>query len=359
MSGSPRVLAIMHGLIGDTLMRVPALRALREAHPEMELLAIADPVSAPVLAVNPLFDRVLAWDRKRSSIGWQLGQFRRLRHWNPDVALDFYFGSRTPWIAWLSGASRRIGPARSSTARRLFTDPLPFPLPATEHMLDRFGALVRPLGAGRIAHEWEFPVHEDLRERMRAALSGSTNAPTGDDIVLVVGAGDESKRLAEDRMLGFAEGLVRETGRRILLVEDQREPGLGAALRRIEGVQGLPGLALPELGALFSEVGLVAVADTGPLHIALGTAPRVLTWYQSTDPDVHRAERPGHRFHYREVCEWQPCDTREKHRCQLECTQSIESAELVSSAIELFSAPGWSPPALLARDPLDLDLASL
>lgn len=359
MSGSPRILAIMHGLIGDTLMRVPALRALREVHPEMELLAIADPVSAPVLAVNPLFDRVLAWDRKRSSIGWQLGQIRRLRQWNPDVALDFYFGSRTPWIAWLSGASRRIGPARSATARRLMTEPLPFPLPATDHMLDRFGALVRPLGAGRIRHEWEFPVHADLRQRMKEALSGLTTAPSGDDIVLVVGAGDESKRLSDQRMLGFTDGLVRQTGRRILLVEDQREPDLGAALRRIEGVEALPGLGLPELGALFSAVGLVAVADTGPLHIALGTAPRVLTWYQSTDPEVHRAARSGFRFHYREVCEWQPCDTKEKHRCRLECTDSIESAELVSSAIELFSGSGWTPPDLLARDPLDLDLTSL
>jgi ADP-heptose:LPS heptosyltransferase len=349
----------MHGLIGDTLMRVPALRTLREAHPDMELLAIADPLSAPVLAVNGLFDRVLAWDRRGSAFSWQLDQIRRLRRWNPDVALDFYFGSRTPWIAWLSGAPRRIGPARSATARRLFTDPIPFPLPATEHMLDRFGALVRPLGAGSIRHEWEFPVHEDLRKRMRTALSGPIGAVKSDDIVLVVGAGDESKRLSDKGMLGFAGGLVQETGRRILLVEDQREPDLGAALRRLEGVVVLPGLALPELGALFSEVGLVAVADTGPLHIALGTAPRVLTWYLSTDPDVHRARRSGYRFHYREVCEWQPCDTREKHRCQLECTHSIESEELVSSAIELLSGAGWSSPDLLARDPLELNLASL
>jgi ADP-heptose:LPS heptosyltransferase len=359
MSGSPRVLAIMHGLIGDTLMRIPALRALREAHPEMELLAIADPLSAPVLAVNGLFDRVLAWDRRGSGIAWQLDQIRRLRRWNPDVALDFYFGSRTPWVAWLSGASRRIGPARSATARRLFTDPLPFPLPVTDHMLDRFGALVQPLGAGMIRHEWEFPVHEELRARMRTALSGLIGTVTSDDIVLVVGAGDESKRLSDQRMLGFADGLVRETGRRILLVEDQREPDLGAALRRIEGAVALPGLALPELGALFSEVGLVAVADTGPLHIALGSAPRVLTWYQSTDPDVHRARRSGYRFHYRKVCEWQPCDTRDKYRCQLECTDSIESVELVSSAIDLFSEAGWTPPDLLARDPLEGDLTSL
>lgn len=354
MVDSPRVLAILHGLIGDTLMRVPALRALREAHPGMELLAIADPVTAPALAVNPLFDRVLAWDRKGSSLAWQLGQIRRLRAWGPDVALDFYFGSRTPWIARLSGAPRRIGPARNRTARFLLTDPLAYPLPAHEHMLDRFAGLVRPLGAGPVRRVWEFPVHEAVRERMLAKAP----RPAESDVVLVVGAGDESKRLAEDRMLAFAQGIVAG-GRRVLLVQDRREPELGAALASEPGVEALPPLGLPELGALFAEVGLVAVGDTGPLHIALGTAPRVLTWYQSTDPVVHAADRTGFRLHYREVCPLQPCDTREKHRCQLECTWSIEVSELLASVEELFAGPAWSAPALGARDPRQLDSTTI
>ena len=353
MSDSPRVLAILHGLIGDTLMRIPALRALRRARPDMELLAIADPVTAPVLAVNPLFDRVLAWDRRQSSLRWQFSQLRRIRRWGPDFTLDFYFGSRTPWIAWLSGASRRIGPARGSAARFLLTDRLPFPLPSDQHMLDRFGALVGPLGAGPVLHEWEFPVHESVRARMRARVPGAGPG----DVVLVVGAGDESKRLADDRMIAFADGLTQR-GRRVLVVEDRREPALGRLLSGRAGVQVLPGLDLPELGALFAEVGLVAVGDTGPLHVALGCAPRVLTWYQSTDPVVHRSDREGVRAHYREVCPLQPCDTREKHRCQLECTWSIEVPELLASAEDLLARPGWQPPDLPARDPLRLDTSS-
>jgi ADP-heptose:LPS heptosyltransferase len=354
-SGAPvRVLAILHGLIGDTLMRVPALRALRDARPDMELLAIADPVSAPVLAINPLFDRVLAWDRRGSGLRWQLRQLRKLRSWAPDVALDFYFGGRTPWIARLSGAPRRIGPARTSAARRLLTDPLPYPLPADVHMIDRFADLVRPLGAGAVRREWEFPVHEAVRERMLRLVE----APGVQDVVLAVGAGDESKRLADDRMLEFARGLT-EAGHRVLLVRDWRDPELGEELLRVSGVEALPPLGLPELGALFGAVGLVAVGDTGLLHVALGSARRVVTWYQSTDPVVHRAERQGYRSHYREVCPLQPCDTREKHRCRLECTWSIPVEELLDSVAGLFGAPGWIPPALPARDPETLPRESL
>jgi ADP-heptose:LPS heptosyltransferase len=177
---------------------------------------------------------------------------------------------------------------------------------------------------------------------------------SGRDVVFVVGAGDESKRLADERMQEFLRLMASERGRRVLLVQDQREPDLGAALARIDGVEPLPSLPLPELGALFGEAGLVVVPDTGPLHIALGSAGRVLTWYQSTDPVVHAADRVGHRSLYREVCDWQPCDTQEKHRCQLECTRSIEASELVEAARELLDGPAWVPPDRPARDPLTI-----
>jgi ADP-heptose:LPS heptosyltransferase len=345
-----KVLAILHGLIGDTLMRLPALRALREARPEVEILAVADPVTAPVLAVNPLVDHLLVWDRRQRGAGYQWARLREIRRFGPEVALDFYFGSRTPWVAWLSGAGRRIGPARTGTARRLFTDPLQYPLPPDQHMLIRFGALVHPLGAGEVRREWEFPVHPAVRRRMSELVS----QVDPEAIVFVVGAGDPSKRLAPELMRHLLERLSGETRRPILLVEDQREPGLGAVLRGIEGVQALPALPLPELGALFAATALVMVGDTGPLHIALGTAPRVLTWYQSTDPQVHAATREGSRWHYRQVCEWQPCDTRLTDRCQLECTHSFAVEELSSSAVELLAGPAWTPPDLPARDPLEI-----
>lgn len=343
-----KVLAILHGLIGDTLMRVPALRALKDARPDTQVLAVVDPVSAPVLAVNPLIDRVTVWDRRQRSLGYQWSRLSEIRRFGPDVALDFYFGSRTPWVAWLSGAQRRIGPAPSGTARRLLTDPLEFPLPADEHMLDRFGALVRPLGAGEVRHDWEFPVHPAVSARMRDLVSGVSE----EDIVFVAGAGDPSKRLDPGMTPGLLERVARETGRRILLVEDQREPDLGSALRAVEGVHALPALPLPELGALFAATSMVMVADTGPLHIALGTAPRVLTWYQSTDPRVHTSSRDGSKWHYRQVCDWQPCDTRLTDRCQLECTRSFEVSELVDSAAELLAGPAWTASDLPARDPL-------
>jgi ADP-heptose:LPS heptosyltransferase len=351
VNASPRVLAILHGLIGDTLMRVPALRALRREHPDMELLAIADPVTAPVLAVNPLFDHVLPWDRRQSSWGWQLDRIREIRQWGPDAALDFYFGSRTPWVAFASGAPLRVGPARSLLARLLFNQLVEFPFPAQQHMLDRFGAIVNPLGVGELRREWEFPVHESQEASMRENLArhGIWNDP--DDVVLLVGAGDESKRMEPTAMATFVRELTGRMQRRVLLVEDRRDPALGEGLRSLPGVQPLPALGLPELGALFRSSALVVVPDTGAMHMALGCAPRVLTWFQSTDPSIHASSRPGTRYLYEVVCPWQPCDTREKARCHLECTESIGGSRLAAAAQELLEEQPWRHAELPARNP--------
>jgi len=343
-AGSPRVLAILLGLIGDTLMRLPAVRAVRERHPEARITAVCDPLTAPALRDNPLFDEVLPLDRRGASLASQLAFYRRLRRERFDIALDFYYGARTPLLAYLSGAPRRIGPARGRWARLLFTDPVPFPLPPV-HMVDRHLEIVRPLGVTRLTRRWEFPVTEQARRALAERLAGAGVAAPGEaDLVICAGAGDVSKRWDDD----FLRELIARVadgelgaGRRALVVADQREPDLAAAL--LGGVAGrvvaLPPLTLPELGALFAAAGLAFVPDTGPVHVAVATAPRLITIYQSTDPQLHRAERPGYCWLYRVVCPWQPCDTRDKDKCHLECRRSLAVTDVLAAAARLL-APG-------------------
>ncbi len=339
--GRPRVLAILYGLVGDTLMRLPALRALRTRHPGLHLTALCEPLLAPALRADPLFDRVIASERHGAGplAFWRL--VRELRRGRYDVALDFYYGGRTPLLAWLSGARRRIGPAKSRWARLLLSDPVPFPLPPI-HMVDRHLEIVRPLGVTALQRSWEFPLPAAANRSLRAALAaaGLGDVPAGRDIVVAAGAGDISKRWDDD-LLRQALARIAAGGlgpdRRVLLVADQRAPASLVELAALPGVTPLPPLDLAQLGALFARAALVIVPDTGPLHVALGCAPRVLTFYQATDPALHAAERPGHRYLYRVVCPHQPCDTRLKHLCRLECRRSISPDELLAAAADLLS----------------------
>ena len=76
LSGSPHVLAILLGLIGDTLMRVPAVRAVRLQWPEAHITALCDPLTAPAQRIKRRWPRtnhaversdcelVWRWDRR-------------------------------------------------------------------------------------------------------------------------------------------------------------------------------------------------------------------------------------------------------------------------------------------------------
>ncbi len=340
--GEPRILAILLGLIGDTMMRLPVLRALREARPEAVIEAVCDPVTAPVLQVNPLFDAVHVFDRRGLGVLDQLRFYARLRRRRYDVTLDFYYGARTPLLAWCTGASRRIGPARGRLGRLLLTDPLPLPDSAA-HMVDRHLPIAAPLGATSCRRRWEFPVPASavggLERKLAAAGVGL--AEVAEDLVVCIGAGDVSKRWDDD----FQTDLLRRVAggelgdRRVLLVADRREPALAATWAALPGVTPLPPLELPELGALFAAAALVLVPDTGPMHVGLATARRLLTFFQSTDPDLHRADRPAYRALYEEVCPHQPCDTRLKHLCALECRRSITVDAMLAAMQELLTDP--------------------
>ncbi len=344
--GSPRFLVILLGLIGDTLMKVPFVRALRETYPSAHVTGLCEPLSAPLLQADPVFDEVRVFDRRRLGYWEQVRFYWNLRRARFDVSLDFYFGARTPLMAWFTGAHRRIGPATGRLARLLLTDPIPHPLPQI-HMVDRHLGILAPLGITSFRRVWELPLPPGTERRLgeRLATAGVIPEPAPDDIVVGVGAGCITKRW-DDTFIGetVRRIVAGELGspRRVLVVADQREPQLTQKWAQVPGVVLLPELALLELGALFAQVGLVFVPDSGLMHLALAKAPRMLTYFQSTDPAWHDAQRPAYRYLYNEVCPYQPCDTEDKDKCQLECRRSVSVTDVLAATRQLLAEPAWN-----------------
>jgi len=341
----PRILLIMLGLIGDTLMRIPVARAIRNTWPGAHIAAVCEPLTAPILAHNPLFDEVQIFDRRglsyiqQAQFYWNLG---RARH---DVVIDLYHGARTPLMAWCTGAPRRVGLSGGRLNRWLFTDVVQGPLPAV-HMVDRMLVMLEPLGIRSFDRVWEYPVATEVHESLHAKLAGAGIQPATrpGDIVFALGAGCETKRWDDEyvahALRRVAAGELGE-GRRLLVIADQRDPQLSDRWRADAGVVFLPPLSLLEIGALFRETDLVFVPDTGLMHVALGTARRLLTFFQSTDRNLHVADRGAYRALYHEVCPYQPCDTKDKDKCQLECRRSLGVDEVLTAASELLALPAW------------------
>ncbi|MFP6700109.1 MAG: glycosyltransferase family 9 protein, partial [Planctomycetaceae bacterium] len=96
--------------VGDAVMATPALAAIRKRYCDGEVVGILRPYVGEVLAGTGLVDRVIEWDRgagRSGSSGWGLA--KRLRAERFDVAVLMPGSLRSAWMAWLSGARRRIG----------------------------------------------------------------------------------------------------------------------------------------------------------------------------------------------------------------------------------------------------------
>jgi len=105
------ILAFRNGSIGNTLVAVPALKALKRRHPAARLVVVVDPVGKELLTELDFVDRLIVYDRKgrhRGLMGW-LSVVMELRREKPSHAILFKRFFRNELLAFLSGASTRVG----------------------------------------------------------------------------------------------------------------------------------------------------------------------------------------------------------------------------------------------------------
>ena len=130
-----RILVIKLRHIGDVLLTVPALRAVRERFPDAHLTALVNAGTEAMLAGNPVLDEVIALDRPPGERPWtrlarEWAFLRALRARRFDLTIDLTSGDRAAFMAWWSGAKTRIAfEARAGMwgKRRLWTHTVPGP----------------------------------------------------------------------------------------------------------------------------------------------------------------------------------------------------------------------------------------
>ncbi|MGD2216707.1 MAG: hypothetical protein PVJ64_08120, partial [Gemmatimonadales bacterium] len=105
---------------GDVVFATPLIRAFRRTYPEARIAWLAESHTADLVLHNPQLDEVIVWDRKEwkrllrrgklLTVGRLAVDFvRQLRSREFDLAVDVHGLLRAGAMAYLSGASTRIG----------------------------------------------------------------------------------------------------------------------------------------------------------------------------------------------------------------------------------------------------------
>ncbi len=125
--------------VGDAVMSLPALAALRGAFPGAEIVALARPWVADIYALSTAIDRVIPYHAARGardlSAKWDLAKSLRAEKFDCAILLQNAF--EAAMLARLAGVQRRIGYDRDGRGW-LLTDAIVVPKPGEIPRHQRF-----------------------------------------------------------------------------------------------------------------------------------------------------------------------------------------------------------------------------
>ena len=288
-----RFLVVRLTALGDILHTVPAVAALRAAHPKAKIDWVVERKWAPVLEGSSALHEVIPFDR-RSLLG-AVECVQRLLENQYTCAIDFQGLYKSSILAALSGAPRRIGFdrawAREGGAAMLYTERV---VPAGRHVAELNYSLAEHAGASRPAKP-EYPL------RVPAGGAASVRSRlhdlgiTGDYIVVGPGGSWRAKCWPAERYGEFCREFAKNNPMSIVVIQGPGEKTIAEEVLRAAAPAhpALLATTIEELMGLLAHAQFLLAADSGPLHLAAALGTPVIGLYGPTDPARNGPFVPG------------------------------------------------------------------
>jgi ADP-heptose:LPS heptosyltransferase len=282
--GSPRILIVRAGAIGDTLMATPLVRAVRRTFPECHLVFLCSVTALDVVRFNPHIDQAIPVAHRHLP-AWLSSEKRRIHRTLRELDLD--------WALVLESHPSFIDLARQGGARRIIAysgdehtqgferarfDP-------RKHSIENHLELARPLRLRQDGLQMELNNEPETTKIVTRRLE--TAGVMSSDRLVGVHAGwgghtrtPDQTRLRSwppDRFAEVVRWLVKERGTHVALTGSAEDRPLTRYIARTAGVPCLDlagELSLLELAALIQCMNAYLTVDSGPAHMAaaLGTS---------------------------------------------------------------------------------------
>lgn len=331
--------------IGDVVMATPALRAVRNQFPSAEIVGIMRPYVADVLAGTTLIDRVLFYNPRGKDLSQRgISFIKALRAERFDTALLLPNSLRTGFLAWISGASRRIGFARDLRGWLLTDRVVPKSKSIPHPVLDEYLRLVEQLGCSVKSRQMELAVPAEDQTRFdefwdqQKKRFSNASVPRSSLVCLNTGgAFGAAKNWPREYFSKLADRIATELGKQVLILcgpserADARWIAAEAANPFVFSMADAK-LSIGLTKAAIRAADLLVTTDSGPRHFAAAFKTPVVSLFGPT----HIAWSETHYDrgeHLQLKLDCGPCQQREcplkHHRCMRDL-----SVDTVFSAVK-------------------------
>ena len=277
-----RILVTRTDRIGDVILSLPAIKAMRKAFPDAYIAVMVQPRIDDILKGNPNIDEVIVYDKnkKHKGILKNLGFIKGLRSKKFDMVLNLHSTKRINLLCFLAGIPRRIGYARGK-ADFLLTDKIEYTKKLGEkHEAEYSLDILRYLGINPEFSNPSICVQQEDVEKAGEMLK-SLGINNGEKFVILhAGASCKSKMWPLENFAKTGDMLIENLKIKVMINLAPGQVDLGEKVRGMmknKPVFFCDPTTLGELAALFKKANLVISNDSGPAHIAAAVGCPVIS----------------------------------------------------------------------------------
>jgi len=333
--------------VGDAVMAIPALEAIRRTHVGDEICILSRPVVADLFSGQPFADRILQYDFRGRHAGWLGGEklVAELRKEKFDIAVLLQNAFEAAWLAWRAGIPERIGYSRDARGM-LLTKAIAVPREGEipKHESHYYLELLHRAGWIEVSPAIS-PVRLLISDAARTAAESALRTAGAREnawrCAIAPGASyGAAKCWPPERFALLADRLISECGADVIFFGTPNEKEIAARIRstmKSRAISLVGETTMRDLAALFASCSAFIGNDSGAMHVAAAAGLPVIGIFGSTDPEGTAPVTEQFTL-IREAVSCSPCFLR---RCPVDhrCMTRITVDSMFAAAMQLKNSP--------------------
>ena len=308
MEFDPRnILIIDFGQLGDLVMSLPALRAIRARFPYAQITVAVGKPGGELISLSGYANDILEVDRvalrdgpKLISIGRILRFVSSVRKAKFDFVIDLHSLYETNLLGFFSGAPHRLYARRPNRSLDFLSNFVPRPGKErkTAHLVDRYLDILKPLGIQNPPRTPTLKTSAAADFAVEALLKKEKAQSRELLVGLFPGAGHVGRIWPLENFAELADHLIRNDKVRVVVFAGPEEREMVPQMRTVFPPTTIffDRLTIPQLASAQARLTLFVSNDTGPAHIAAAVGTPVIVLLDRPDPHSFTPVGPHNRL---------------------------------------------------------------
>lgn len=337
-----RILIIKWGALGDIILSLPALKAVKMRFPKTDIIMVTSKAGRELLSRYPYVKEFLIFKHKKGFEGVKeiLDLSAELKRTSVDLVLDLQNNRRSHIISFLSFAPRRIG-YRNRKFDFLLNEAIGgarMDIPPVAHQF----RLLKLLGIDSIPTTPQFTVSEREKAFAEDMLAESWLGKGQALVGLNCGASRrwQTKRWPTEKLAKLCDMLAQKRVRVVITgaKDDMTETNRLVLLTKSKPINAVGKTTIMQLAAVIQRCKVFITSDSAPMHLAAFLGVPFVALFGPTDPRRHlQAYNAKYRIIYKRL----KCSPCYRPRCSsIRCMEKVSSEEVATAVLELLKENG-------------------